>query len=1022
MEKLNSTKTSTSIKILYKCELCQRDFTTKSGRTNHMKHCSLNTRTDRNSLRGKESEVKTILNTAINVISKRTDVTNHTNRFLWGVLNESEISTDINDIYEEIVFWRKNLFLLPSGKYGKEYIRETTRLLTSWVEDTPLKDIAFKAIHIMPALLLQKPSKNSKAKDHVTALQRRLTLWHEGKINELRNEAYAIQQRLKTPQENLDLPQLSKKFASFVNKGNINGALNSLTKHQGKGGILPLTKDNIALLREKHPNAALSSEDMLLYGPKQYSHSVLYDPIDSEMVYNVAVHMKGGSGPSGLDADGWRRILTSRVYGLAGEDLRKAIASFARKICTTTIEDSSLEAYLACRLIPLDKNPGIRPIGVGEILRRIVGKMITAFAKKDILISSNPLQMSSGHASGCETAIHAMYDIYEEDETEGVLLVDASNAFNAVNRKMMLHNIEILCPFISCFASNCYTHPSRLFVIGGEELSSSEGTTQGDPLSMPLYALAITPLITSLVNIMSFQEKSVQMVAFADDFTSAGKLKDLKYWWDKLLNVGPKLGYFPQPKKSYLIVKPNLVEEAEKIFNGSQVQITPRGQRHLGAAIGDIEYKNDYLREKVTELLNQIIIMSQIATTEPQAVYAAFTYAFKHKLSYIMRTIPNAKDALSSIDDAVRLNLLPALMGGHICTDEERLLFSLPPKLGGLGIPIFKLISDREYYYSRKLTESTIAVIKQQTLQETDVTENFRKVKNVIKKEKQTFNKTLLADIRNDMNEIQLRSNDLNQEIGSSNWLTTLPITDEGYVLNKQQFWDALRIRFNWEIPRLPSNCACGSKFELQHILSCKKGGFVIMRHNNIRDFLSTMLSEVCHDTSKEPMLLPLSGENLNDVANISAEARLDISTRGFWLPGQSAFFDVRVFDPFAQRYKSQSLQKCYISNENEKKRKYNQRILEVENGSFTPLVFALTGGMGRECKTFIGQLAEKIATKRNLNTSLVISWLRTKINFMLLRSILICLRGSRSLKKVECRDEVEMDIVVDQKMHRIKF
>ena len=333
---------------------------------------------------------------------------------------------------------------------------------------------------------------------------------------------------------------MSKKFASFVNKGNINGALNSLTKHQGKGGILPLTKDNIALLREKHPNAALSSEDMLLYGPKQYSHPVLYDPIDS---------------------DGWRLILTSRVYGLAGEDLRKAIASFARKICTTTIEDSSLEAYLAC-LIPLDKNPGIRPIGVGEILRRIVGKMITAFAKKDILISTNPLQMSSGHASGCETAIHAMYGIYEEDETEGVLLVDASNAFNAVNRKMMLHNIEILCPFISCFASNCYTHPSRLFVIGGEELSSSEGTTQGDPLSMPLYALAITPLITSLVNIMSFQEKSVQMVAFADDFMSAGKLKDLKYWWDKLLNVGSKLGYFPQPKKSYLIVKPNLIEEA----------------------------------------------------------------------------------------------------------------------------------------------------------------------------------------------------------------------------------------------------------------------------------------------------------------------------------------------------------------------------------------------------------------------------------------------------------------------------
>ena len=79
-------------------------------------------------------------------------------------------------------------------------------------------------------------------------------------------------------------------------------------------------------------------------------------------------------------------------------------------------------------------------------------------------------------------------------------------------------------------------------------------------------------------------------------------------------------------------------------------------------------------------------------------------------------------------DDSVRLNLLPALMGGHICTDEERLLFSLPPKLGGLGIPIFKLISDREYNYSRPLTQSSIAVIKQQTQQQTDVTTNVRKM------------------------------------------------------------------------------------------------------------------------------------------------------------------------------------------------------------------------------------------------------------------------------------------------------
>ena len=59
-------------------------------------------------------------------------------------------------IYEKIVYWRKNLFLLPSGKWGKEYVCETTKMLNHWVEDSPMKDIAFKVIMILPNLLLQK--------------------------------------------------------------------------------------------------------------------------------------------------------------------------------------------------------------------------------------------------------------------------------------------------------------------------------------------------------------------------------------------------------------------------------------------------------------------------------------------------------------------------------------------------------------------------------------------------------------------------------------------------------------------------------------------------------------------------------------------------------------------------------------------------------------------------------------------------------------------------------------------------
>ena len=78
----------------------------------------------------------------------------------------------------------------------------------------------------------------------------------------------------------------------------------------------------------------------------------------------------------------------------------------------------------------------------------------------------------------------------------------------------------------------------------------------------------------------------------------------------------------------------------------------------------------------------------------------------------------------------------------------------------------------------------------------------------------------------------------------------------------------------------------------------------------------------------------------------------------------------------------------------------YNERIMETDHGTFTPLVFSINGGTGRECRTFYSRLAELIAGKRNVSKSIVISWIRTKLRFALFRAILICLRGSRSVTR----------------------
>ena len=166
-----------------------------------------------------------------------------------------------------------------------------------------------------------------------------------------------------------------------------------------------------------------------------------------------------------------------------------------------------------------------------------------------------------------------------------------------------------------------------------------------------------------------------------------------------------------------------------------------------------------------------------------------------------------------------------------------------------------------------------------------------------------------------------------------------------------------------------------------------------------MRDPFASLLKDVCHDEVK-PHLQPLTGEVLISSANSYDEAYLDVSARGFWQRGQRAFFDVRVFNPFAKRHLNQKVDRAFSSNENENKRHYNQRIIEVEHGSFSPLVFSPYGGNGREAKRFLTELAQKLSDKNQLmDYSIVIHWLRGKLCFILLRSAVLCVRGSRTIK-----------------------
>ena len=213
------------------------------------------------------------------------------------------------------------------------------------------------------------------------------------------------------------------------------------------------------------------------------------------------------------------------------------------------------------------------------------------------------------------------------------------------------------------------------------------------------------------------------------------------------------------------------------------------------------------------------------------------------------------------------------------------------------------------------------------------------------------LNKCRKSHIISDLDALTKRATDQNCEKGASSWLSVLPLSDHGFTLNKAEFHDALALRYNRNITNLPSKCVCGEIFDVNHAMNCKKGGFVSIRHDTIRDFEANLLNKVCNDVETEPKLQPINND----------EARLDIRARGFWRRGQSAFFDVRFTNTNALSQVNTSVEKIYLKHEKEKKKKYIDRVLNTEQGSFTPLVFSINGGMSPECTLFHKQLAAKL-------------------------------------------------------------
>ena len=165
--------------------------------------------------------------------------------------------------------------------------------------------------------------------------------------------------------------------------------------------------------------------------------------------------------------------------------------------------------------------------------------------------------------------------------------------------------------------------------------------------------------------------------------------------------------------------------------------------------------------------------------------------------------ILDISDYLFPIEETLKSRFIPAIIGGHICSDAERALLAFPMKFGGLELQNLCEVANTELLHSKEITrELHENVITQNTDFQID-SEKTKTIKNESKRRKISNYKIKLEELMNSMNE-KMKRNDISNETGSSNWLSVVPMREFNYVLRKQQFWDSIRIRYGWPVPGLP--------------------------------------------------------------------------------------------------------------------------------------------------------------------------------------------------------------------------
>ena len=408
--------------------------------------------------------------------------------------------------------------------------------------------------------------------------------------------------------------------------------------------------------------------------------------------------------------------------------------------------------------------------------------------------------------------------------------------------------------------------------------------------------------------------------------------------------------------------------------------------------MGSQRYIREYVGQKLEKFNEKIRKLTRIAKTSPHVAYSLYQVHTKHEIGYLMRTASLTPDMLRETKKLLT-EFAESIVGQKIVSKSTLEELSLPNTWGGISINACDL--ENEAKHQRKKSMYATAALKEKLTEqddtlpkETDTRHLDRERSNQIKLNADRLKEEANAGEKSRMAENRLK--------GTSAWLDSLPIKNQGRYLNKSELQDAMKLRLGLPIQRLPRKCECGQDNSVVHRNCCKLGGYVAKRHNSIRDLLHAKAKMIFNDTEVEPKLLPVEEHTLAVGANRSDGARADVRINGYTGQYQNTFFDVQVINVQAPSHQNDTPKEAMRKAESKKEKMYKERIESIDGGTFIPLIFTTKGARTFKTAKTISSLARRSADKRKININDVMKSWSQEMSFFFLKAQLACVRGNR--------------------------